>query len=157
MKGAGDDGCQNRANRQPTHDAPGHETRDVSIVGLVLSAVALAAALLMVFWALVGFLDHLQSKQRQREPSLSPLAAPQRPSPPLLQANPTDDLQAIRERDQRRLRAYAWVDREQRVIQIPIERAMHLIAERGLPRTEEPAAPAESAGETTKSPARQLP
>ena len=35
-------------------------------------------------------------------------------------------------RDRERLNSYAWIDRETGTVRIPIERAMDLVAERGV-------------------------
>ena len=52
---------------------------------------------------------------------------------PRLQPNGTLDLAARREKENERLTGYAWVDRNTGVVQIPVERAMELTLERGLP------------------------
>lgn len=52
---------------------------------------------------------------------------------PNLQVNPRDELLALEARDDAVLHSYGWVDREAGVVRIPIERAMELVAERGLP------------------------
>ncbi|MCW8127714.1 hypothetical protein [Microbulbifer halophilus] len=68
----------------------------------------------------------------QPQPS-PPLFAPPAPTQPQLQTNPRADLRDYREREQRRLQSYGWVNREAGVVHIPIERAMDLLVERGLP------------------------
>lgn len=74
--------------------------------------------------------------------------APQRgeigPLPPglRLQITPEADLQALRAREDARLSTYGWVDRSGQVARIPIDRAMALTAERGLPGWPGPRAPA---------------
>jgi hypothetical protein len=50
-----------------------------------------------------------------------------------LQTNPRQDLAAFHAHERERLSTYAWVDRDKGVIRIPIERAIALLAERGLP------------------------
>jgi hypothetical protein len=54
------------------------------------------------------------------------------PPPPVLEVRPKLTLQAQRAREDARLEGSGWVDRQGRVVRIPIERAMQLIAERGL-------------------------
>jgi len=54
-------------------------------------------------------------------------------SDPRLQIDPALDLARMRARDLRELSTSAWVDRKAGVFRIPIERAMQLLAERGLP------------------------
>lgn len=44
-----------------------------------------------------------------------------------------EQLSGIRAAQRRRLEEYAWVDRRKRIVRIPIERAMQLLLERGLP------------------------
>jgi hypothetical protein len=55
------------------------------------------------------------------------------PPPPRLQTNPRGDLLELREAEDRVLATYGWVDRKAGVVRIPIEQAMKLTVERGLP------------------------
>jgi hypothetical protein len=45
-----------------------------------------------------------------------------------LQANPAADLAAERRREENMLEGYAWVDREQGIARIPVQRAMEIVA-----------------------------
>jgi len=56
-----------------------------------------------------------------------------RPAPPVLEIKPKLSLQAQRSREEALLANYGWADRDGHVARMPIERAMHLLAERGLP------------------------
>lgn len=60
---------------------------------------------------------------------------------PNLQINPHEDLLAFRLRENKELTSYGWMDRSNGIVRIPIERAMDLIVERGLP-VRSPGAPA---------------
>jgi hypothetical protein len=53
--------------------------------------------------------------------------------PPHLQMNPHGDLQTFRQREEVELNSYGWINRTAGVVRIPIEQAMDLIAEQGLP------------------------
>ena len=55
------------------------------------------------------------------------------PPPPRLQSSPAAELQELRAAEDALLSSYGWVNREAGVIHIPIERAMELIGQRGLP------------------------
>lgn len=44
--------------------------------------------------------------------------------------NPEADLAALRRKEDQHLNSYAWIDRETKRVQIPIERAMELLAQR---------------------------
>lgn len=86
-----------------------------------------------------------------------PLAAgvEKEPPTPRLQSQPFKDVYLLRQGQNERLDSYGWVDKESGVVHIPIDRAMELSLERGLPvRAGEPAAPAgvvqdSSAGRTS--------
>jgi hypothetical protein len=119
------------------HASPrrGHEKRDVKPVAIALAALGLLLALLVLQPLLVWFFDDLKAAADKASPSRSPLAIQQQPPPPLLQAQPEIDVGALRRREDELLETYGWVDRQQRIVRIPIDRAMQLIAERGLPPT----------------------
>jgi hypothetical protein len=60
------------------------------------------------------------------------------PPPPRLQMVPTTDLANLRAREETALTTYHWMDREHQVIAIPIDRAIDLTVERGLPARTSP-------------------
>jgi hypothetical protein len=55
------------------------------------------------------------------------------PAPRLQMDNGDQDLANLHEREDLLLNYYSWVDRSKGTVRIPIERAMELIAQRGLP------------------------
>jgi hypothetical protein len=57
------------------------------------------------------------------------------PPGPLLQESPAPDHTAFRAEEDAALSTYGWVDKGRGVARIPVEEAMRLLAERGLPRT----------------------
>jgi hypothetical protein len=124
--------------------ARGHELRDVSprsAIGIVLVLVVLVVVAVVVAAALKGAV--LESVA-DRSPPANPLAATygrKIPPAPLLQVDPLHDLVQLHASEDALLESYAWVDRPLGVVRIPIERALELTAERGLPaRTASPAA-----------------
>jgi hypothetical protein len=52
---------------------------------------------------------------------------------PRLQIDPEHDLAALRDTEGGRLSSYGWINREQKAVRMPIERAMSVTLERGLP------------------------
>lgn len=54
---------------------------------------------------------------------------------PVLQPDPRVDLAKLRASEEERLLSHAWVDRKGGVIRIPVDHAMELILQRGLPKT----------------------
>ena len=70
-----------------------------------------------------------------------PLAVGQTKEPPVprLQTQPFKDIYLLRRGENEKLESYGWVDKEAGVTHIPIDRAMEVLIERGLPaRTEVP-------------------
>ena len=55
-----------------------------------------------------------------------------RPAGPLLQVNPTAELERLRSQEQRALESYGWVDRGAGVARGPVERALELVLEEGV-------------------------
>jgi hypothetical protein len=82
-----------------------------------------------------------QAKDTAEQPY--PLATsrdPQMPPAPRLQQHPDRDLTEFRATEERRLHGYGWVSKEAGVVHIPIEDAIRLTVQRGLPsRQEDPA------------------
>jgi hypothetical protein len=71
-----------------------------------------------------------------------PLAPPDSvalPPEPRLQASPILEIERFRAAEERRLHEYGWVDKDAGVVHIPVEEAMRLTVQRGLPaRADEP-------------------
>ena len=113
-----------------------HETSDINIRGVFLFAAGLfVSAILIGFmvWVLFRYLD---TREAHKGASEFPLAAAQGsrvPPAPRLQTNPREDLRELRAREDRALTSYGWVDKNAGVVRIPIDQAMKLAVERGLP------------------------
>jgi hypothetical protein len=76
---------------------------------------------------------------------LGRVPAERQPPAPRLQVDPKLDLDRLRAEEYARLTTYGWADRERRIVRIPIERAMELLAERGLAGWPSPSTPAQPA------------
>jgi hypothetical protein len=117
-----------------------HESQDPPIRGILLvaGAVVLTTVIcLATIWAIMDRLSSLRPMSAaSRElgiisaPGLGPL---ERFPSPTLQIIPHDDLLALRAREEQELSSYGWLDRTTGVVRIPIQRALDLLAERGLP------------------------
>lgn len=113
-----------------------HERRDVGIS--VMVGFGLAMTLFAILGATVSWwtMDLLIRQRSRADRPASPLAE-ERPVPPepRLEVAPGRQLERLRAEEEPLLSEYAWVSREAGVVRIPIERAMELVAERGLPAT----------------------
>lgn len=138
----------------PTPDVTlGHEERDVharpiALAVLGLTAVAVAAFVLM--YLLFGVFAAMQAKQSAAPSPLAGAYGLKEPPEPRLQTKPLRDLHDLRARDAAALHAYAWVDRDAGVVRIPIERAIEVLAARGLPARA--AAPKPSVADAARQP-----
>jgi hypothetical protein len=112
----------------------GYETRDFDlrvVALLALSfAVILGGSLAIVVW--VFGLVHVTPAGHGLQ-TAPIVATPPRPPEPRLQTSPTGDLQEMLRADNARLQSYGWVDRSIGIVRIPIDRAMQLVVEQGLP------------------------
>jgi len=132
-------------------DFVGHETTDAEIAPLVRFAVSLAATVIVSALVVIGLYKYLDDREQAEKAGRHPLAAGivrPLPPPPRLQTYPFDDIKELRKAENKVLDHYAWVDQNAGVVQIPIERAIDVLAEKGLPyRQAEPAGPAAEAGQ----------
>ena len=124
--------------RTPGADpAARHETRDADIRSLVIFAAALAGIVLLTVLGMARVFHYLGATQSLGPPA-SPFAdARTLPPQPRLQVEPRLDLDQLRVLEEAKLHSYGWVDRNAGVVRIPIERAMDLVVEKGLPWREE--------------------
>ncbi len=115
----------------------GHEERDVNVFAIGKFGVGLTVLIIVSLLILWGLLNYFKaSVTAEYTPSHETRAAPnvtKLPPAPRLQPNPRIDLRALRAEEEKQLHSYGWVDREHGVVRIPIERAMEILAQRGLP------------------------
>jgi hypothetical protein len=79
-----------------------------------------------------GKLRHMESNPAEEQHKLNQLAQ-SFPTPRLQVDDGNQDVANLHQREDLMLDHYSWVDRSQGKVRIPIERAMELIAQRGLP------------------------
>lgn len=122
---------------QPTAQHPGqaHEKSDVNVRApamVVLGLAVLTAIGMLVSWATF---NHYSARQRAAATPASPLAdtLPKEPPAPHLQVDPQLDLRTLRAEEAQILKSYSWLDKNTGIVRIPIDRAMEIIADRGLP------------------------
>lgn len=115
---------------------PRHEESDVNIRAIFGFGAGLATALIavsLIVWLLFVYMDRREA--RQTAPAY-PLAGGQEirlPPEPRLQKTPREDLRAFRAREDDLLSRYHWADKQAGIVRIPIEEAMKLTLQRGLP------------------------
>jgi hypothetical protein len=126
----------------PAHADVDHEKSDVNIraiLGFGAGLIALAIVVYVVVWLLFGYLG--RREDRASATRTYPLAVGQEdrlPPEPRLQTNPRQDLKDLREAEDQVLKSYQWVDRNAGVVRIPIDEAMKVTLQRGLPARQAP-------------------
>lgn len=111
-----------------------HEGRDVQIKPLVMLGIGLIVVTVGVLVLMDWTFDVLSARRAQQDVPPSPLAETSLPFPePRLQIAPAQELRNLRAAEDAVLSSYDWVDRANGIVRIPIERAIDLLVERGLP------------------------
>jgi hypothetical protein len=130
------------------HGQEGVEQQDLtaqSVYAFLISLVVGGVLVYVVVWGLYRFLD---ARQRSLQPAQSPLVrqvdadtrivSPQEITKfpqPRLERNERVEINDFRLNEEQTLNSYSWIDEKTGVVRIPIERAMQLVAQRGLPTT----------------------
>ena len=101
-------------------------------LGIVLAGSAIVSAIL-VLWVFRG-LD--RRAEKKDEATIAAAGLERRveavPPAPRLQVQPVRHWRDFRDAEMARLSTYGWMDRASGAVHIPIERAMELVAERGV-------------------------
>ena len=123
-------------DRHQTNPGVHHEESDVNIVGVLgfgAALIVVAAVIHLLVYVLFGYFN---AREGVKVPAEYPLAAsqgPREPPEPRLQTDPRQDMTDLRATEDELLGSYGWVDRNAGVVRIPIDAAMRLTLERGLP------------------------
>ncbi len=112
---------------------PGHELSDLKPRAIMTFLVVLAVMIVGVLVVSMWIYDYSASRLAHTEALPSPLAKPATPPEPRLQVFAPKDTQEFRAAEDAALNSYGWVDHATGVVRIPIDRAMQLLSERGLP------------------------
>jgi hypothetical protein len=125
----------------------GFEREDLGgrpVYAFIISVIVAGVLIYYVLWGMFHFLDAYERKQRvaksplvqyeQDTRTVTPEKISQFPEP-RLESSELGEYDESRIRDEQVLNTYGWVDQNAGVVHIPIDRAMQLIAERGLPTT----------------------
>jgi hypothetical protein len=118
-------------------DPPAHyERRGINVRITLLAGLLMIVTGLLVHFSATGLfiLFRNQSAAKDVQPSAVMLGQPKRlPPEPRLQSDEAGDLDKLRKNEDAILNTYGWVDRKAGIVRIPVDRALDLIAERGLP------------------------
>lgn len=145
-----------------------YETRDVKVRPLVLFTVGLAVTIIAAYLIVLGIFRLFDARETAKDASANPAAVQraalpveqQLPAEPRIQADPAGEYDVFRRREDELLSTYGWVDREAGLVRIPVDQAMKIVVEEGLPTrppestppaTGTPASTSPSGGKATKA------
>lgn len=138
---------ETHAGSQGHRTAAGPETFDTEIsvrqtvmTMVWVTGIALVSALLM--WLMMLLFGKIEAAAAKPP---TPIQAANRQAPPpepRLESSPYATFDEVRAEESQQLEDPAWIDREQGVVRLPIEEAIGILAERGLPGGAAPSTPA---------------
>ena len=121
--------------RDTAIDPPvGHELSDlkpgyIALFGIALTAVIVAAAVITSL-----LIDFKAAEHSRQETPVPRLAQEREATPgPRLQVDANKDLRQMRAGEEAVLNSYGWVDKDAGIVKIPVDRAMEILAKKGLP------------------------
>ena len=144
------------------------EREDLTPKPILIFLGALAVGCVLVYFVLRGLYSYLDSYENHHQPVQSPLvqqttADTRRVLPgditkfpqPRLEGDERREINDFREQEEQTLNSYGWVDQQAGVVRIPIDRAMQLMAQRGLPTRPQSGTAPSSDVNTAKEAARR--
>jgi hypothetical protein len=123
------------------------ERQDLQVSGILYFLLTIVVITAVCLLGIRGFYAYLDHREKAAQPALSPLVAniptdtrhiapeyPQGAFPdPRLEVDERGQLNGIRIAEENTLYSYGWIDEKAGTMRIPIERAMDLLVQRGLP------------------------
>jgi hypothetical protein len=154
----------NQTKHENTTGQGSFERQDLQVSGILYFLLTLVVITVICLFGLAGLYDYLDHREKALQPPVSPLVTnvptdtrhiapgyPQGVFPnPKLEEDERGQLNGIRLKEEQTLYSYGWVDEKTGTVRIPIERAMELLAQQGLPTRPQAAIPAAAASTTAK-------
>ena len=118
------------------HDrGPGYERRDANVAGLLQFAFWMAVVLVVTLVGMKFTFDHFKKVQPLGATTSPMVSEAERTLPPgpLLQVQPHVDLEEFCAAQEQAVNSYSWINQEAGIVHVPIDRAMDLVLQQGLP------------------------
>lgn len=120
------------------HGISGYDTKDVVGKRLAVSFTILSLATVLCAVVALWAWKRWEVKQSSGSVAVLPVAEERTlPALPRLQPMPKVDIEALRAEEASKLKSYAWIDKQAQIVQIPIDRAIDLLANKNLPHGRE--------------------
>jgi len=150
---------------QHEHREESFEQQDLSVTGIFYFMAGLTVVIALVCGIAAGIFKFLETSDKKREAPVNPMAMKTGVDPrsmpfptiqvkidetfpkPVLEHSERLQFENLAREQDRILASYDWVDQKNGIARIPIDKAMDLLAQRGLPvRPEGGSEPSSSAG-----------
>lgn len=120
------------SEREPYHD---HDRTDPDVISLWMIVLFLAMACVAIFIVVTLMMNYFKRHEPARTAAHAniPIPITRKFTGPQLEVNLAGDLARLRETERTELTTYGWVDPSAGVVHIPIDHAMRLLLQRGLP------------------------
>jgi hypothetical protein len=133
------------------HHGESFETEDLSPLGVFYFMAGLAVVGVVIYLIILGMYRFLDNYDRSHQPPVNPMAVTTNVNPktmtfrditdqigktfpkPVLEYSEQMQFTSEVEKQDKALESYDWVDQKNGVVRIPIERAMDMLVQRGLP------------------------
>ena len=112
----------------------GHEPEAVNVSRVLQVGAALAVVVVVAMILMVWLINALQRSEPTVRPATALPPVDRAPPSPRLDPEQPAELQELRKSEERTLQGYSWIDAQQEVARIPIERAMQIMAEKDKSR-----------------------
>ncbi len=115
---------------QHSPNGAGHEQREVSVRLIVVSLGFLAIFTFIICVLVVGIFRYFHAYYETDEAVR--LSQPVIPPAPRIEVAPFEELQQLKAKEDHILSSYAWVDKDAGTVRVPIDRAIDMLAAKGV-------------------------
>jgi len=119
-------------NPAVAHEHTDADARAITQFGIALTFFLIVSQLLL--WWLFSSFSEREQKLSPPVPAIVKMQAPREPPEPRLQPNPQLDMKKMLQEENQILTQYGWVDPDRGIVRIPVERAIDIAAQQGLPQ-----------------------
>jgi hypothetical protein len=119
-------------NPSVAHEGTDADTRSITQFGIGLTFFLIVSQL--VLWWVFSSFSKREQKLSPPVPAIIRTQAPNEPPEPRLQANPQSDMRKMLLEEDEVLNHYGWVDPDRGIVRLPVERALDIVAQKGLPQ-----------------------
>lgn len=123
------------ASDRPTREDVRFEHSDISARGVLLTGLGVFLFFHLSIGMVYFVFEHFKHVHAEESLPALPVAAHGLPRPPepQIQQSPRRDLREFEAAESAQLNSYQWIDQQKGSVTIPIDRAMELIVQRGIP------------------------